>query len=521
MYVDLKKQTPRRSVYAAIALFVGLTLYHAAGLNGETVKFEDSAVYVILADALASGQGYTQISYVESAAHVKYPPLFSLLLAPVALFFGHHFLLMKGIVLLFALAALGLMYLFVRSRAGEGKALLALTLVGVAPAFFLYSHEVMSDIPYLCLSLAALHFLRRYSREERWVTGAGAAVLLFTALTSFTRSIGLAFLLVAPLTLWLHKPGGRGLAKLLAAGLFAVLCALPAAGWMVRNAVVVQSASQGIAPERLGAKPLYADFFLAKNEYDADQGKVESLSDLFSRLQHNAYVYGHGTVALLFPAPFPGGDNLMVAVILLPILLGFCSFLWSHKEGEELYVALYGVALLLYPTPQVPRYLVPLFPFLLCYFLSGVEVLASLVSHRLTRMAFAACAVLLLTTTLAATATFSPAADEGLTEYRQVAAWLKTHTTPESVVVSRKPNLLYLWSDRKGMAFPFTADEQKILQALCDKEADYVVQDSFSPVTAKYLAPAVARNRQLFTDVYSKNGTRLSVVDRTGRCRGE
>jgi hypothetical protein len=112
---------------------------------------------------------------------------------------------------------------------------------------------------------------------------------------------------------------------------------------------------------------------------------------------------------------------------------------------------------------------------------------------RLAAAASAAVVVILLVANVRAAASTPSEPLTGVADYREVATWLKDHTAPNSTVLSRKPSTFYLWSGHKGVLFPFTADTQKISQAICDKEVDYVVQDSFSPVTEKYLVPAIAK----------------------------
>jgi hypothetical protein len=88
--------------YGFIALFFCLVVYHAGSLNRETARFEDSAAYVVLTEALAGGMGYTDISYAGDPPHAHYPPLFPLLLTPVVYFYGRSFLLIKALVLVFS-----------------------------------------------------------------------------------------------------------------------------------------------------------------------------------------------------------------------------------------------------------------------------------------------------------------------------------------------------------------------------------------------------------------------------------
>ena len=487
-----------------------LALYYIATLNGEGVVLSDSATYVTLAEAIVSGLGYTEVSAAGDPAYVLAPPLFPLLLSSLVYFFGRNFLLMKALVLLFAFGAFLLIYLFVKERIGEKKALLVIAVVGISPAFFSFSHKIMSDIPYLCLTLLALRFLNRYSKEARWLTVSGAAALLFITLAYFTRSLGFALLLAAPLGLVLHKPTQKLSYKLLAAGVFTTLCALPALGWMARNAAVAHKAGT------VG----YGHAFFAKQEFNADAGMVSSLADLFPRVQHNLYAHGHGTAELFFPSIFPAGAHPIALMVAVPLLIGFVLTLWHGREVEEIYVALYGLVLLLYPTPVVPRYLVPVFPFLLLYLIIGVETLAGLLRPRLTGVVFAGTAVVLLATNLIAATFPPPEALDGMEDYQELAAWFKDQAAPDSIVMSRKPSLFYLWTSRKGVVFPFTADGRSIVQVICHREVDYVVQDSFSAVTERYLMPMLAKYDGAFARVYSRNNTHLFQVNRTTLCKG-
>ncbi len=176
-------------------------------------------------------------------------------------------------VVLLALASLLLIYLFVRDRADEKKALLITLVIGISPAFFRFGHQIMSDIPYLFLSLLALRFLDRYTKESGWVTGYGVATAGLIVLAYFTRSVGFALLVTAPLALLLFKPGGSLRRRVFAASMFALICALPAVGWTVRNVAVADRA----------ATRSYTEVFLAKDESDADEGTMKSSGDLLRR----------------------------------------------------------------------------------------------------------------------------------------------------------------------------------------------------------------------------------------------
>ena len=498
---------PWQNRYAIAALLLGLAFYHAVTLDSAIINFEDSAVYVVLAEALTSGQGYTLLSHIGDPAHVQYPPIFPLLLAPLVYFFGRQPGPMQAMLLTFTLASLLAIYLFLRHREGAKKALLITAVVGISPAFFSYSHQLMSEIPYLCFSFLALHFLCRYTQESRWVTGSGAAAVVFIILAYLSRSIGFALLLTAAFALLFLKPAGRIQHRLVAVGIV-VICTLPALGWSIRNTAVAHSVSTRS----------YADTFIAKNEFAADEGIVESPTDLLPRFRRNLSAYGYGAVALLFPFLRPTREPLVTAAILGLVVLGFVSHLRYRKDGAEVYVAAYGLILLLFPSPVVPRYLLPLFPFLLLYVIGGLETLIYPLGKRLGGWAFVALATTLLVANSASAATVSAVQQGGLADYRSMATWLKDHTPPESVVLSRKPTLLYLWGHRKGAKFPYTTNAHSVLQVICDKHVNYVVRDSFSPVTARFLAPVLEHHQEVFTLVHSQNDTHLFLVNRTPQC---
>jgi len=187
---------------------------------------------VILAEALAGGQGYTDRSLVTQPTHRKYPPLFPALLVPVEYLFGRNFLAMKALVLALALIALVVVALLLQDRVGRLNAVLLALAVGFSPSFSTYSGAILSDAPYLCFSLLALFLIERYCREPRWVTGTGLAAALATIAAYLTRSLGLTLLVVFPLAVLLRKPALRLRPRLVAAGVVVVLCALPAVGWM-------------------------------------------------------------------------------------------------------------------------------------------------------------------------------------------------------------------------------------------------------------------------------------------------
>ena len=60
----------------------------------------DSAQYIVLSESLAHGTGYHAVNYPDAPFFYHYPPMFSLLLTPIILFWGRNFFLMHLLVAL-------------------------------------------------------------------------------------------------------------------------------------------------------------------------------------------------------------------------------------------------------------------------------------------------------------------------------------------------------------------------------------------------------------------------------------
>jgi hypothetical protein len=79
------------------------------------------------------------------------------------------------------------------------------------------------------------------------------------------------------------------------------------------------------------------------------------------------------------------------------------------------------------------------------------------------------------------------------TRYLEAASWLEQNTPAEAVIVSRKPDLLYLLTHRRTLEYPYTTDTSALLSSIKRSGACFVLQDAFTWTrsTEIYLAPAM------------------------------
>jgi hypothetical protein len=206
------------------ALYFFLMRPHIAGL------WYDDGVYLLGAKALATGQGYRLLSEPSWPAIVKYPPLLSLVLAPLWWLNPHFPANLAGFKTLnigFGLAALALVHQLARRYYGLGAwaALLLVLMVGLHPVWLTLVTDVMSEPLYLLVTMALLMLATRIHQRgtppnaHEWVACIGLSVAAF-----YTRSIGIAA--IGGLTIWLWRQWG-----LKTASRYLLSCGLWCAPW--------------------------------------------------------------------------------------------------------------------------------------------------------------------------------------------------------------------------------------------------------------------------------------------------
>jgi hypothetical protein len=262
------------------ALLLGLAMLYLAtasdelggGLGG------DDAQYLLLARALAQGQGYVDLYLPRHPPHTKYPPLFPILLAPFTwlgpdqLYGSHLFLALLALVAPLALAGWTR-----RQGYSETAALGVLLLAATLPRYYQFLLGILSEIPFMAFCYVALWRMARAgprpsSRDLLIVTAAALAAL-------FTRTAGIALVAAIGLEL-VRRPEFRRLRFVRLPGFvfFGATVVLVFGAWMLRNRMAGGSG--------LG----YFQEFLLKDVYHPDLGRA-GFADLLGRAFTHAYFY--------------------------------------------------------------------------------------------------------------------------------------------------------------------------------------------------------------------------------------
>ena len=229
-------------------LLMGILLFDAnLSLTG------DNAQFINLGRSLADGHGLSETIEGEPIPHTKYPFGFPLLLAITDIIFPDNLIALKSLIVLLYAISIPLTYLLIRRFAPSPIALGVSALCLASPLLLDYSHQVMSEIPFLLFSLIALLLLHRAQKSSTLSTLALAIIAMIAAY--HIRSAGIILIGTGIIFFALHK-------KWKETGLIAIGSLLLALPYQIRNA-------------SLGGTP-YIKQLLSINPYRPEEARSHS-----------------------------------------------------------------------------------------------------------------------------------------------------------------------------------------------------------------------------------------------------
>lgn len=467
------------ALLAAVSGVYLLRLDAAAGL------FVDDAWYIVLAQSIAQGSGFRLISSATTPILPAFPPGFPLLLAPIVGVmpsFPGNVAALKAVSMVAMLGiGAGVFWHLSRQRSVAAPVAAVVALITMLlPAFvFLATSTVMAEIVFTLGQLAVVLAVERAARADR-ATPAVVGSGVLAGATLLIRAAGMAVAAASILYLW-HRRGLR------TALLFAAVTAACYTPWLVYAA-----ANRGNAEDhaRHGG-PIasrYIDLLQRRIGAESDPGRAH-WTELPARIGGNILnIAGRDVGALIVPAVYRGpaesgqevfgmsgdtgfrassmgGATATVAASLVLSAIALAGFAGAARR--QLTVAELTVAISLAMIALVPaltfRYVLPLAPFIVFYFLCGVEVVTAFVL-RAREWAFgapfriaSACVVALLAAEhfQYVRSMHSETPPVWVREHAEVTAltgWLAANLSGEGGVASNNPGLVYLTTGRRGVS---------------------------------------------------------------------
>ncbi|MDO8680603.1 MAG: hypothetical protein Q7R30_18965 [Acidobacteriota bacterium] len=390
-----------RQVSAAV-IAVAVTAIYALRIDPVAGLIVDDAWYIVLAKAIAQGDGYRLISSATAQILPAFPPGFPAILSVVfraSPEYPGNLWLLKSVSIV-AMLGVGLVtyrYL-VRYRSARPPLAAAVAISTVlSPALvFLATSTVMAECVFTLAQLGVVLVIERAARAESAprmqrdlclaaVMAAGAVLL---------RSAGIAVVLAG--AVYLVK--ARGWRWAMVFGAVVAACLTP---WAVYANVHAPTRAERVAHGGSIAYT-YDDLLTMRKGGYPTSGRA-SLDDLPARVGVNLVnVFGRSVGAIIFPAAFRGSGEsgqevvalggetglqaasmggatatVIVSLVISAITLaGFVGIARQHFTLGEVFVPLSIGMIVLVPAPSF-RYMLPLVPFVFFYFFAGLETIVS------------------------------------------------------------------------------------------------------------------------------------------------
>ncbi len=476
-------------LYIFIITLVGGLLYWynfdpKPDLNG------DNANYFMLGKALKTGAGYVNITAPDLRPNNHFPPGYPAIIATAFLIFPDTFITVKLLNGLFFIVACLLVFWLVKNITGNAKLSLLFALIVAFNAHLLkYSSMMMTEIPFLFLSLSSLYFFLKTPQTNALKSKEFWFSLVLLVVAYYVRSLAVA-LFGAYCLVFLFSKRWKELGAAIALVVGAIV------PWMVRS-------------QQLGGNS-YVKQLLRVNPYRPEMGQA-GISDFAARFFNNLERY----ITLEIPSgilPFLEVDYSKSANfaywILGLLLVGVIAFgLYKIPKYKLLLSAYIGATLfILMLWPDVwkgIRFLLPLVPVLLVAMAVALQHFLEYLQKKTTvqiNILYLLPVVLVFWTSIKknhqmAAAPMTP----NWSNYFATAQWVKNNLPSEVTVACRKPTLFYLESNSKTTNYKYTKDAEELLNHLKRKNVDYVVLDQLGySSTYQYLLPAIQANRDKF-----------------------
>lgn len=339
-------------VLLLVIVLTTMAAYAATMRGGMNWQADDQGMYLMHAQNILAGHPYAQTNYVFNpdtslVGPRLYPPVWPALLAiPLALHDGNIEVVKYYMILLFG-GILILTYMLARPRLDAKTALLPVIGLAISPWLWQYKENLLSELPFLFFTLAALVTLenidaRRRSREARMVWGVVAGLLI--ALACGTRSVGIVLMPTLVFydlvkfrrlrlnTLWILMVSAIGIGLLMSSGNF-----FGAYDNLISSATNGAAASHGRLMHTILNMPAnFAEFFV-------------SLTALWALGPSNPFILAMGVF------------------ILGVMIIGAVRSVLEHFSVSEAFVLGYFSLILILPFGAGPRLVMPFMPLAAIY----------------------------------------------------------------------------------------------------------------------------------------------------------
>ena len=333
-------------------------------INDLNIYTPDSARYLVWAKSLARLDGFIDRTLPEAERYVIHAPVYPILLAPALMVFGGGILTAKAVTLLVGLLAIVGFFFWLKPTVGGRLASVGAFLLAGNALFFLFSSEVLSDVPFALCIICFFILLERFESPAGVTTGVFLTFIGTLTVGILLREVGFS-LVVAAAAYFLLKKDYKQILWVIALPLVVY------GSWWVRNEFVVAGFEH----------PTFTNTILYTKHYFSAPGDP-ILKEYMLRIAGNAGVYWQKVLGLLFVPTYLSTSSILVAVSDEPfrslnlvleylkyplwilsgglVLLGIYHDVSKNRTGKVrlVFLCAYLGIILLYPINDI-RFLLP------------------------------------------------------------------------------------------------------------------------------------------------------------------
>lgn len=460
----------------------------------------DNAAYYILGNAIASGQGYTNIYSISKSKQNHFPPGYPAIIAGATKVAPNNIIFLKKLNGFFFFVSIGLLFLIVAKLTGNYHiAFISSLFLLVNKHLLVMSTIMMSDIPFLFFSLLCLWLFFQIDFSKTFYKNWQFFILIvLLAFTYHIRTVALALFG----GFWLYLLFKKNWKYLVTITIGFIALGLP---WYFRS-------------KNIGGSS-YLHQLLMVNPYRPEMGEA-GLKDLIERFWDNLSRYitrEIPTGIFNFVNISNYAEDITTNEWIMGILcLGVIIFGLTQVKKYKMLLLFYFIGsfaiLLLWPNVWTGvRFLIYLIPILTFLFIYGISELLILANRFIKLKNVNIIYFVLVGASLLSIKSYGGEQIEKLEKqakapypkklnnYFELAQWIGKNTPDTTVVCCRKPFLFYIFSHRYTTNYKSTLDAEVLISTMQKNSVDYVVIDQLGySSTGRYLIPAVQKYPEKF-----------------------
>ncbi len=523
----------RRIVTAAVTGCVAVTGLYLLTCNEWVHVIGDNIAYIRDARRLVQGKRVLDSQY---GLGVK------TLLTPAVVLFRGSVPALKVTIAISGFLLPFCAFLVFREFMNANRALLIAMICGAFWIAVEYAAVVTADVPFPAFSLLALWVILRYIRRpgisRKWLIAAACAA----GWAYHVKSPSIYLVIAATIYLALRKEVRKPLLLVACASVWV----LPWAMYLKVNfpesqgylGMIHQIARGAYIPEGEAGSFWQNFFYYIFNKNPA--GYLKNLEYLLLPVEY------------MYPLPISAKWRPIGWFLLILIGIGFVfgrtspdrkplSLLRSLEVHDWFFM---GYVATLFTLPGSPhRYLLPILPFIMLYVFKAAEKICACFpestgpARRYARFpalrkiapvftrpvlnrhapVFLACLFLLpslfVDFGIVREKRMAPGYHRHWKTYYEASVWIRDNTPPQSRVSTRKPGLVWFWSERETGGYPRVEDPARALRAL--EAFDYVLLDNvpFFKEKMKYIVPAVKAYPERFEVIHKTESPETYVIE--------